>query len=125
MERISKTRIQKKFERKIQPDLIRITLMLKKQKKPFWLAVANLLLKPRRKKVAVNLTKINKLTKANSFVIIPGKVLSSGDLEHNVTIAAFSSSKEAQEKVKAKGKIITIEELLKQNPQGKNVKILT
>ena len=124
MERISKTRMQKKFERKIQPDLIRITLLLKKQKKPFWLAVANLLLKPRRKKVAVNLTKINKLTKANDSVIVPGKVLSSGELEHNVTIAAFSSSKETQEKIKAKGKLITIEELLKQNPQGKNVKII-
>ena len=124
MERISKTRMQKKFERKIQPDLIRITLLLKKQKKPFWLAVANLLLKPRRNKVAVNLTKINKLTKANDSVIVPGKVLSSGELEHNVTIAAFSSSKETQEKIKAKGKLITIEELLKQNPQGKNVKII-
>ena len=89
--------MQKKFERKIQPDLIRITLLLKKQKKPFWLAVANLLLKPRRKKVAVNLTKINKLTKANDSVIVPGKVLSSGELEHNVTIAAFSSLKETQD----------------------------
>jgi len=119
----SKTKIEKRLRKKEHPGLVKLVILLKKQKKPIWLAVAALLVRPKRKNVSVNLSKINKLTKANDVALIPGKLLASGNLEHAVTIAAFSCSKQAKEKSK-NAKIISIEELLKQNPQGKNVKII-
>ena len=63
--------------------------------------------------------------KPYDVIIVPGKVLSVGTLSKNITIAALQFSADAQRKiVDAKGKIMTIPELLQQNPEGKNVRIL-
>ncbi|RLE82243.1 MAG: 50S ribosomal protein L18e [Thermoprotei archaeon] len=92
---------------------------------PIWRYVAELLLKPRRQRIAVNISKINRYTNPNETVVVPGKVLGSGKLEHPVTVAAWSFSKKALEKiVKAGGKAIYIHEFIEQNPRGSNVKIL-
>ena len=57
--------------------------------------------------------------------LIPGKVLSSGDLTKKLTIAAWTFSDKAEEKIKkAGGKSISIEDLMKNNPDGKNIRIL-
>ena len=53
------------------------------------------------------------------------KVLSNGKLTKKVPIAAWSFSKKSQEKIKkAGGKCMTIADLLKNNPEGKDVRIL-
>jgi len=121
--KISKTKIEKKAQRKENPKLAKLIITLKKQKKPLWLAIANLLANPKRKAVAVNISKIEKLTKANDTAIVPGKILAQGNLTHNVTIAAFSASHTAREKLK-NVKLLTIEQLLKMNPEGRNIKII-
>lgn len=123
MIRVSKTKIEKRLKRKENPNLVKLIIMLKKQKKPIWLAVANLLSSPKRKGIVVNIAKIEKLTKANDTVIVPGKILAQGNLLHNVTIAAFSVSHAAREKLK-NAKLLTIEQLLKINPEGRDVKII-
>ena len=90
-----------------------------------WRYVAELLDRPRRKRVIVNLSKIDRLTKEGDIVIVPGKVLAGGDLTHSVTIAAYAFSEKAKEKItKAKGRAINILELIKENPKGSNVKII-
>jgi large subunit ribosomal protein L18e len=58
-------------------------------------------------------------------VVVPGKILASGALDHPVTVASFEASDSAKAKLQAaKSKYITIQELLEENPQGSNVKII-
>jgi len=90
-----------------------------------WLDVARRLAKPRRKRVAVNLSRINRYTEEGDVVVVPGKVLGAGSLDHPVTVAAFSFSKKAKEKIEdARGRWLTIKELVKLNPKGSRVKIM-
>jgi large subunit ribosomal protein L18e len=58
-------------------------------------------------------------------VVVPGKVLASGELDHEVSVAALSFSKAAREKIeKAKGKALTIMELVSKNPKGTKVMLM-
>jgi len=85
---------------------------LKKDKRKFWKAVARLLEKPRRKRIVVNIEKINKLADDGKVVVVPGKVLGKGELTKNITIAAFSYSKKAKDIIeKARSRAITIKEV--------------
>jgi len=93
---------------------------------PIWKAVAEKLEKPRRQRIGVNLSDIDRNTENGDIVIVPGVVLSSGELSKSVSIAAWKFSSASTDKIKkAKGKILTIEELMKDNPKGTGVKILT
>jgi len=94
-------------------------------KAAIWRDVAEKLEKPRRKKIEVNLSDIDRNTKKNDFVVIPGMVLGSGELTKPVNVAGWRFSSSAKEKIKkSKGKILTIEELVKEKPKGTGVKIL-
>jgi large subunit ribosomal protein L18e len=98
----------------------------RKTKRSFWKNVSAFLLKSRSSRATVNLGKIDKYTEANDTVLVPGKVLSSGELTHPITLAAFSFSKKAFKKVeKVGGTFIFIEELMKRNPTGSKIKLLT
>jgi len=90
-----------------------------------WKRVAKDLQKPTRARRIVNLTKINKFSKENDMVVVPGKVLGSGELDHKVTIAAFTFSKQAIEKIEgSKGTIYSLYEFMKKNPKGEKTRIL-
>ena len=79
---------------------------------------------PRRNRVKANLYRINKKTKKDDIIVVPGKILGMGELEHTLTIACLESSRTAKKKIESSGsKIISIEELLEQNPKGSGVKI--
>ncbi len=92
---------------------------------PIWSAVAELLEKPRRQRIAVNISRINRYTKEGDVVVVPGKVLGAGILDHPVTVAAVAFSKKALEKIKAVGgRAIHILDLVNENPRGSNVKII-
>ena len=91
----------------------------------FWKRVWLDLKKPSRQRRAVNVYKINKYAKDGETVLVPGKVLSVGEISKKVQVAAFTFSSEARQKIeRAKGKTLTIPELIQQNPDGKNVRIL-
>jgi len=91
-----------------------------------WKAVDNYLQSPRRRSVQVNLSKISRFTKQGDVILVPGKVLSAGKLLHHVTIAALSFSRHAREKIHSTGgKCLTLKELIKRNPKGSNIKIIT
>lgn len=89
-----------------------------------WKRVAEDLEKSTRSRRIVNLYKINKYTEKDETVIVPGKVLATGDLNHPVTIAAFAFSAEALNKINKVGKAIPINNLIKENPKGKKIRIL-
>jgi large subunit ribosomal protein L18e len=80
--------------------------------------------KSTRRHSNVNVFKINKVVRENETALIPGKVLSKGDLTKKITIAALNFSKEAKEKINKTGKAITIKELIKENPKGSKVRII-
>ena len=91
----------------------------------FWRRIVKDLKKPSRQRRIVNLYKINKCVKEGETIIVPGKVLSVGDLNKKVDIAALNFSSGAKEKItQANGKAMTIKELLQINPEGKKVRIL-
>lgn len=111
------------------PELINLIRSLRKKAKEsnaaIWRDVADRLSSSRRRRVAVNLSRLNRYTKEKETVIVPGKVLGAGRLEHPLTVAAFAFSEQAHSKIsKAKGKSLTILELLKRNPKGSNIRIM-
>jgi large subunit ribosomal protein L18e len=95
-----------------------------KTKIKIWKTVSKKLSGPRRNRVKANLYRINKKTKKDDIIVVPGKILGMGELEHTLTIACLESSRTAKKKIESSGsKIISIEELLEQNPKGSGVKI--
>ena len=111
------------------PEIVQLIQFLKKQSREknagIWLTVAEHLAKPSRQRVAVNLSKINRYTQKNATILVPGKVLASGTLDHAVTVAAFGASDKAKEKLSAvKAKYLSIPELVEKNPSGSNVTII-
>ncbi len=95
------------------------------QKTSIWKRLAKDLERPTRIRRIVNISRINRHSKDNETVVIPGKVLGSGSLDHSLTVAAFSFSQSARSRIEeAKGKCISIQELMKKNPKGTNVKII-
>lgn len=121
----SKTKISKQIENKTNPVLVETIIEAKKSEN--WLPVAAVLSGPRSGFVDLNLIEINeqlKDIKNNEMLVVPGKVLSQGELDKKVTIAAFSFSEKAREKINANGKALDILEGIKQDPEGKNINIL-
>ncbi|MFH0836306.1 MAG: 50S ribosomal protein L18e [Candidatus Micrarchaeota archaeon] len=97
----------------------------RKNKAAVWLKVAERLQKPRRKMPEVNLFKLDKVANEGDVIVLPGKLLGIGVLTKKVTVAAFKASKEAKAKVsKSGGKLLTVADLVKQNPSGKGIRII-
>ncbi|MFX1571143.1 MAG: 50S ribosomal protein L18e [Promethearchaeota archaeon] len=95
-----------------------------KTKIKIWRTISKKLSGPRRNRVKVNLYRIDKKTNKNDVIVIPGKVLGVGNLNHSLTIACLEYSKSAKQKIESSGsKLISIEQLLEQNPKGNGVKI--
>ncbi len=127
MRQSSEGDVMKKLK-KTNPNLVSLIKVLQtegyKNDVPLWVAIAKRLSKPTRHRVEVNLSRINRYTTEGDTVIIPGKVLGAGDLDHAVTVSAFAFSQTAKERINVAGRALTIEELLKENPKGKGVKML-
>jgi len=119
----SKTKIEQQLQRKRSQELVETIIKAKKSDK--WLPVAEALSFPRRKRVEMNLTEINKKSKEGEIILIPGKVLSQGEIEKKIKIAALNFSEKAKEKIiKAGASILSILELIEKNPKAEGVKIL-
>jgi|SRR3989344_307540 len=119
----SKTKIEKQLQRKTNPQLTKTIIAGKKNEK--WLEVASTLSFPRRKRVNLNLEDIEKNSKENETILVPGKVLSQGEISKKIKIVALNFSGRAKEKLlKSKCEISTITEEIKKNPEAKGIRIL-
>ena len=86
---------------------------------PLFERIAEDLEKSTRQRREVNLSKISRLSKENETILVPGKVLGSGVLEHKITISAYQFSESAKVKLKESGsKILELNDLAKQSPKG-------
>jgi len=92
-----------------------------KENSAFWKRIVKDLEKPSRNRRKVNLNKINENTNDGETVIVPGKILGIGNLDHTVTVVALNFSESASEKLKDK---MTIRELFEKNPKIKDARIL-
>ena len=89
-----------------------------------WKRLALDLEKSTRSKRIVNLSRLDRFTSDNEVIVVPGKVLGTGDLNHKLTVAAFSFSESAKEKINTKGKTMSLSELLQSNPKGNKIRII-
>ncbi|MGC8495732.1 MAG: 50S ribosomal protein L18e [Candidatus Micrarchaeia archaeon] len=102
-------------------EWISVLTKLAEGKKGPWKRALELAAVPARRRASVNLYKLSKNTKEGDAVIVPGKVLSVGKLDHSISIAAMQFSKSALEKLKAsKCSVKTIGEMSNIN----NVRII-
>lgn len=92
---------------------------------PIWLKLSKLALKPSKARRVVNLNKIAQLTKDGDVIVVPGKVLGTGNMPHKITLCSFSISNMAANKItESGGKITSFDEMTKQFPTGKGVTLL-
>jgi large subunit ribosomal protein L18e len=89
-----------------------------------WSDVAERLEKPRRTHAEVNLGRIERYAQEDETVVVPGKVLGSGVLQKDVTVAAVDFSGTAETKIDQVGDTMHLEQALEQNPEGTNVRVI-
>ena len=90
-----------------------------------WRDVALRLEKSRSNRAEPNLSRLSRYAAEEDIVLVPGKLLGSGDVSGKPSVAAYSVSTGARSKIEAAGgRVLTIRELMDENPGGKGVKIL-
>ena len=98
---------------------------LKKNKVPIWKAVIKELSRSRSNRREVNIGELAHVTKDKEVVIVPGKILGSGEISHKLTVWCFTISEVATRKIlDAGGKILSLDSLIKKYPDGKGVRII-
>lgn len=119
----SKTSIDKKLKKKTNSELVKT--LIKGKKNNGWLEIVDILSRPRRKRIEINLSKINHESKEGEKIVIPGKILSQGEIDKKINVIAFNFSKKAKEKLLNSGcKVSTIFDEIKLNPSAKGLKVL-
>lgn len=113
----------KQLQKKTNPSIVETILAAKKHEN--WIKVAGILSGPRRKSIDFNLQEINKNAKEGESILIPGKVLSQGEVDKKIRIVALGFSGKAKEKLsKSKNEVVTIIEEIKKNPGAKDLRIM-
>lgn len=121
---LSRTKLKIRSRKKTSPELAAtISLALKTSA---WVKYVKLLSQPTKKHSSINLKKIDKQTSMGDTVLIPGRVLSSGEITKKIRICSFGISKEALENLsKTKSEWATILDEIKKNPKAEGIKIIT
>jgi large subunit ribosomal protein L18e len=97
----------------------------KKNKKAIWKALEREVTKSRTIRREVNISRLSATTKNEEVVVVPGKLLGSGEMDHKLTVCAFSISNAAFKKIKlVGGEVITLNELMDRHLDGKGVRII-
>ena len=114
---------------KTNPKIIELIKTLKEKSYhedvKIWKDIAKRLEKSNRRYAEVNISKINRYSSPDETIIVPGKILGSGILGHNVNVVALGFSKKAEEKITAAGgKCLDITEILDENPKGNKIRII-
>lgn len=86
----------------------------KEQYGAFWKSIYKRVYVSRRRRISVNINRINQYSKEGDNIIVPGKVLSQGKLDHSVNITAISFSEKAKKELaESKSKTISLDDMLK------------
>ena len=104
--------------------IIDLNKLGRKENVKLWKRLSEDLSRSTRQRREVNIHTISRHTKEGEIAVIPGKVLSKGELNKKLTVAAYKFSEESKNKINKVGKAISIKQLMQENPKGKNVRIL-
>jgi len=98
----------------------------RERKEKIWKDIASRLSKPSRQMARVNIGKISKMAAKNKgkTLVVPGKVLASGELETEAIVSALAFSDKAREKLARKGKTMTIRELVESGEKAEKMVIV-
>jgi len=97
----------------------------RKEGAEIWKSLAMELSRPRKNRRYVNIWKLNKYSKNGETIIVPGKILGTGYMDHKIGVAAFKFTRGAKKKIEeAGGRVMSIQELMKTNPKGSKVRII-
>jgi large subunit ribosomal protein L18e len=92
---------------------------------PIWRDIALRLEKPSRNWAQVNISKLEIAARDGENVVVPGKLLGSGDVGTAFTVVAFKVSESAKAKiVAAGGKVLTMKEGISAFPKGEKCRIV-
>lgn len=119
----------KGLQRKSNPVLVDLVAALKdagrENEAPIWRDIASRLEKPSRNWAQVNVSKVETAARDGENVVIPGKLLGSGDLSRACTVIAWKASASAKAKVAAAGgKVLSLKEGVESFPKGEKCRIL-
>ena len=95
--------------RKTNADLVGLIDQLKAQSRDtgaaLWRDVAKRLSKSRKNWAQPNLSRVTRYAPEGATILVPGKLLGSGEVTGNRTIAAYSVSSSARAKIEAAGDV--------------------
>lgn len=113
---------KKSKKRKTNMNFMELIKELEKARGDIYLDITRHLSKPKRKSISVNVGKIGKIVNEKEKIVVPGKVLGNGEIKKPVNVYAYAFSREARKKITdAKGKCMTIDELLKNKEKARIV----
>ena len=119
----SKSLVEKQMQRKSNSDLVGTIIAAKKNKS--WFRVAEVLSGPRHKMLNKNLDDLETEASDKTILVVPGKILSDGEINKKIKVVALNFSEKAKEKLLKSGcEVESILEEIKKNPEGKGIKIL-
>ena len=115
--------------KKTNQNLVELIDQLKEKSREtgsaLWRDVALRLSKSRKNWAQPNLSRLSRHAPKGAVVLVPGKLLGSGEVEGSPIVAAYSASTGARDKIiAAGGKYLTLNDLMNENPEGKGVVIL-
>lgn len=119
----------KQINRKSNSTLVKTIADLKeasrKNEAPLWRSIATRLEGPSRNWPSVNVSKLEYNIDKNGKAIIPGKLMGTGIITKKMTVAAYSFTTSAKDKIlSAGGKCLTYNELIKSVPKGTNIVVV-
>lgn len=99
---------------KTNPYLAELLFLTKKNNQE----IGSLIAVPSRQRIEVNIDQLNEAK--GKEVVVPGKVLSSGNIDKKITVYAMAFSEQAKEKLKKAGcDAILLIDALRKNPKLK------
>ena len=90
-----------------------------------WRDVALRLSRSRSNWAQPNLSRMTRYAPEGAIIVVPGKLLGSGEVSGSPTVAAYSVSSSTRDKIeRAGGKVMNLNEFMDSNPDVKEVFIL-
>ena len=120
---MSKTKLKSRARKKTAPEIVQTILIARKN--PAWLKVAKIIAGPRRLQPAINLSEIDKNSEIGDTILVPGKILSKGEITKKIKLCALSISAQAKEKLKStKSEFVHIIDEINKNKKAEGIKII-
>jgi large subunit ribosomal protein L18e len=122
---ITKTQVKQRTVKKTNSELVETINMARKNDAWEAMGVAAKLSMSTRKMAELNLSNIDKHSEEGDTVVVPGKVLGTGNINKKIKVIAMSFSQSAREKLKQKKcETASIIEEINKNPKATGLRMI-